>query len=127
MKLQCYTRYNKDLTMAWALLSSANLSKGAMGELQKDGSQFMIRNFEMGVLFLPSLAKDTEDQVVEYKNDPENTGVHLENEKITKKIINFPFPFKFPPKKYDENDKQWIWDVKYNGIDIFGNTWPIGL
>lgn len=114
--------------MAWVLLSSANLSKGAMGELQKDGSQFMIRNFEMGVLFLPSLANDSEDQIIEYKSDPENTGVHIEDEKESKKkIVNFPFPYKFPPKKYDANDTPWIWDIKYNGPDIFGNNWPMGF
>ena len=35
-------------------LTSANLSKAAWGALQKGDSQLMIRNFEIGVLFLPS-------------------------------------------------------------------------
>jgi hypothetical protein len=35
-------------------LTSANLSKAAWGALQKDYTQLMIRNFEIGVLFVPS-------------------------------------------------------------------------
>ena len=33
--------------------SSANLSKAAWGALEKNGSQLMIRSYEIGVLFLP--------------------------------------------------------------------------
>lgn len=35
-------------------LHSANLSKAAWGALEKNGSQLMIRSYELGVLFLPS-------------------------------------------------------------------------
>jgi tyrosyl-DNA phosphodiesterase 1 len=40
--------------LAWILLSSANMSAAAWGRLQKNGSQFMVRSYEVGVLFLPS-------------------------------------------------------------------------
>lgn len=35
-------------------VSSANLSKAAWGAFEKNGSQLMIRSYEIGVLFLPS-------------------------------------------------------------------------
>jgi len=35
-------------------LCSANLSKAAWGALEKNGTQLMIRSYELGVLFLPS-------------------------------------------------------------------------
>lgn len=35
-------------------LGSANLSKAAWGALEKNGTQLMIRSYELGVLFLPS-------------------------------------------------------------------------
>ncbi len=35
-------------------LTSANMSKAAWGALQKEGGQLMVRNFEIGVLFVPS-------------------------------------------------------------------------
>lgn len=40
--------------MPWFLLTSANLSKAAWGQLQKNDSQLRILSYEMGVLFLPS-------------------------------------------------------------------------
>ncbi|CAN6452176.1 unnamed protein product [Victoria cruziana] len=51
--IKSYTRYNGQ-RLAWFLLTSANLSKAAWGALQKNGSQLMIRSYELGVLFLPS-------------------------------------------------------------------------
>lgn len=41
--------------IAWAMLTSHNLSRAAWGELQKNGTQIQVRSYEMGVLFLPSL------------------------------------------------------------------------
>jgi tyrosyl-DNA phosphodiesterase-1 len=40
--------------LAHYILTSANLSKQAWGELQKNETQFAIRNFEMGVLIMAS-------------------------------------------------------------------------
>uniref|UniRef100_A0A7I3ZYA7 PNK FHA domain-containing protein n=1 Tax=Physcomitrium patens TaxID=3218 RepID=A0A7I3ZYA7_PHYPA len=52
--IKTFLRYN-DQRLAWFLLTSSNLSKAAWGVLQKNGSQLMIRSYELGVLFLPSL------------------------------------------------------------------------
>eukprot|EP00897_Mesotaenium_endlicherianum_P008277 jgi/Mesen1/7478/ME000039S06689 len=41
--------------LAWVLLTSSNLSKAAWGALQKGGAQLMVRSYELGVLFLPTL------------------------------------------------------------------------
>ena len=41
--------------VAWFLLTSANLSKAAWGSLQRNDTQLMVRSYELGVLFLPSL------------------------------------------------------------------------
>ena len=46
-------RYLSDGRLAWVMLASHNLSKAAWGEMQK--SNFMVRSFEVGVLFLPDL------------------------------------------------------------------------
>lgn len=42
------------LLKCFVSLHSANLSKAAWGALEKNGSQLMIRSYELGVLFLPS-------------------------------------------------------------------------
>lgn len=52
--LKSYARILPSGEIAWAVMTSSNLSKAAWGELQKDGSQLQIRSYELGVLFLPS-------------------------------------------------------------------------
>lgn len=54
--IKTYGRYRGSL-LAWVMLASHNLSKAAWGCSQKQGSQVMIRSYELGVLFLPSLEK----------------------------------------------------------------------
>jgi tyrosyl-DNA phosphodiesterase-1 len=123
------------------LLTSANLSKAAWGELQKDGTQFMIRNFEIGVLFLPSLAEQQEKEWISaetngntqttHQNEPKKTKVQYQAGSVPSlisigedsKIITFPLPYVIPPKKYELNDRPWIWDVQYKEPDILGNFW----
>ncbi|VDO83333.1 unnamed protein product [Soboliphyme baturini] len=52
--IKTYLRYNPLCTrVAWMLLTSANLSKAAWGVFEKNGSQLMIRSYELGILFLP--------------------------------------------------------------------------
>ncbi|CAM9922802.1 unnamed protein product, partial [Discosporangium mesarthrocarpum] len=41
--------------VGWFLLTSANLSKSAWGNLEKGGTQLHVRSFELGVMFLPSM------------------------------------------------------------------------
>lgn len=58
--IKTYTRiyYDEDKKknlIAWHLLTSANLSRAAWGEYQKNKTQMYIKSFELGVLFCPSL------------------------------------------------------------------------
>ncbi|KAK1260165.1 hypothetical protein QJS04_geneDACA019126 [Acorus gramineus] len=55
--IKTFARYNGQ-NLAWFLLTSANLSKAAWGALQKNNSQLMIRSYELGVLFMPSVIRD---------------------------------------------------------------------
>lgn len=54
----CMSDPHKDATLRQLFLRpclhSANLSKAAWGALEKNGTQLMIRSYELGVLFLPS-------------------------------------------------------------------------
>jgi tyrosyl-DNA phosphodiesterase-1 len=54
--IKTFARASSDNSLAWICLTSANLSTAAWGQLQKNASQLMIRNYEIGVLFLPSLS-----------------------------------------------------------------------
>ncbi len=51
--IKSYVRLSPDSqTLAWFLLTSANLSKAAWGALEKKDSQLMIRSYELGTLHL---------------------------------------------------------------------------
>uniref|UniRef100_A0A8D0EUG9 Tyrosyl-DNA phosphodiesterase 1 n=1 Tax=Strix occidentalis caurina TaxID=311401 RepID=A0A8D0EUG9_STROC len=53
--IKTYMRPSSDFQkIAWFLVTSANLSKAAWGALEKNGTQLMIRSYELGVLFMPS-------------------------------------------------------------------------
>jgi tyrosyl-DNA phosphodiesterase-1 len=94
--------------LAWVILSSANLSKAAWGELQKTSSQMLIRHYEAGVLFLP----DT------------NISKSPSFEEDTKENISFPLPYQIPLT--DKNTSPWIWDLTYIEKDILGESWIPG-
>jgi hypothetical protein len=52
--IKTFVRY-RGQDVAWFLLTSSNLSKAAWGSLQRNDTQLMVRSYEVGVLFLPSL------------------------------------------------------------------------
>ena len=63
--IKTYTRIYGLNSIAWHLLTSANLSRAAWGEFQKGNTQLHIKSFELGVFLCPSLFE----------------------------VSNFPFPF----------------------------------
>lgn len=99
--------------LAWFLVTSSNLSKAAWGVLEKQGSQLMIRSYELGVLFLPksfdmnlfeALRSDTDDREADHV---------------------FHVPYDLPPTIYNtKTDRPWIWDIpQVKAPDRFGNKW----
>lgn len=98
--IKTYARYAPDRSLAWALLTSSNLSQAAWGALEKNGSQLYIKSYEVGVLFLPSLApggklcaapRGAEDRVGD--------------------ATVVPLPFSIPPKPYTASDLPWSFTV----------------
>lgn len=58
--IKTYTRFSPTHPnhVAYALVTSSNLSKAAWGELQKNNSQLSIRSYELGVLIHPKRFAD---------------------------------------------------------------------
>nr|XP_009004684.2 tyrosyl-DNA phosphodiesterase 1 isoform X2 [Callithrix jacchus]XP_009004685.2 tyrosyl-DNA phosphodiesterase 1 isoform X2 [Callithrix jacchus]XP_035118037.2 tyrosyl-DNA phosphodiesterase 1 isoform X2 [Callithrix jacchus]XP_035118038.2 tyrosyl-DNA phosphodiesterase 1 isoform X2 [Callithrix jacchus] len=88
--IKTYMRPSPDFSkIAWFLITSANLSKAAWGALEKNGTQLMIRSYELGVLFLPS-------------------AFGLDSFKVKQKFFagsqepmtTFPVPYDLPPELY---------------------------
>ncbi|XP_074091624.1 tyrosyl-DNA phosphodiesterase 1 isoform X2 [Macrotis lagotis] len=129
--IKTYMRLSPDFTkMAWFLVTSANLSKAAWGALEKNGTQLMIRSYELGVLFLPSsfikkIIK--EEEAVCYLRP-----MGIDTFKVKRKVFSenrepttsFPVPYDLPPEIYDSKDRPWIWNIPYiKAPDTHGNMW----
>ncbi|XP_029453634.1 tyrosyl-DNA phosphodiesterase 1 isoform X2 [Rhinatrema bivittatum] len=114
--IKTYMRLSPDFQkLAWFLVTSANLSKAAWGSLEKNGTQLMIRSYELGVLFLPSAF------------DPEITTFNVKMNIFSESkdpVLSFPVPYDLPPERYDGKDRPWIWNIPYvNAPDTHGNIW----
>lgn len=137
--IKTYARYNGQ-ELAWFLLTSSNLSKAAWGALQKNSSQLMIRSYELGVIFLPSLVLKrgikfscTGDYGLQQGNVPGNQHSHLvtlcwqgekNRESTSTEIVPLPVPYKLPPPPYRSEDVPWSWDRQYRKPDVYGEVWP---
>ncbi|XP_019407940.1 PREDICTED: tyrosyl-DNA phosphodiesterase 1 isoform X1 [Crocodylus porosus] len=114
--IKTYMRASPDCQkIAWFLVTSANLSKAAWGALEKNGTQLMIRSYELGVLFLPSaFGLDTA-----YFHVKEN--FFSENKES---LASFPVPYDLPLEQYGSKDHPWIWNIPYTKApDTHGNMW----
>ncbi|XP_057834924.2 tyrosyl-DNA phosphodiesterase 1 isoform X1 [Cryptomeria japonica] len=144
--IKTYSRYNGQ-SLAWFLLTSSNLSKAAWGVLQKNSSQLMIRSYELGVIFLPSLVLNsavkfscTDDyghQQVKCSlsaNQDVNASYPAKlvtlcwqgrkSELSPLHIVTLPVPYKLPAKPYTSEDVPWSWDREYGKPDVYGEVWP---
>ncbi|XP_055449240.1 tyrosyl-DNA phosphodiesterase 1 isoform X2 [Psammomys obesus] len=99
--------------LAWFLVTSANLSKAAWGALEKNGTQLMIRSYELGVLFLPSaFGLDTFNVKQKFFSSS------------CEPAASFPVPYDLPPQLYGNKDRPWIWNIPYvKAPDTHGNMW----
>ena len=120
--IKSYARFSEDCKqMAYFLLTSANLSKAAWGQLEKNGSQLAIRSYEIGVLFIPKLFGSQDVFDVSDVNASLQLGT----------TSSFPIHYDIPLTPYPSNDSPWTWDTphKKNPIDlaIYGHLNNYGI
>ncbi|GMF64562.1 unnamed protein product [Phytophthora lilii] len=110
-------------TLDWAIVTSSNLSKAAWGTFQKNKTQFMIRSYELGVMFLPQLVKSecpAAQLVTIGSKAAELSGVEASASHPAKLL---PLPYQFPMTTYNpKKDEPWVWDLVRENPDIFGNA-----
>ncbi|XP_074270032.1 tyrosyl-DNA phosphodiesterase 1 [Silene latifolia] len=140
--IKTFVRYNGQ-NLAWFLLTSSNLSKAAWGALQKNGSQLMIRSYELGVLFLPGVVRSrhefscTDDMNSLKDKNGSTNGSGLRKTKLVtltwrgeggdesdSEIVRLPVPYELPPQLYSAQDVPWSWDRQYRQKDVYGQVWP---
>lgn len=92
--IKTYTRTYEDkngrIYIAWHLLTSANLSRAAWGDYQKNRTQIYIKSFELGVLFCPSLWEDDNVDLVP-DNDLNSVQEESSGTEVTEIKVRLPF------------------------------------
>ncbi|XP_031129904.1 tyrosyl-DNA phosphodiesterase 1 [Ipomoea triloba] len=136
--IKTFVRYSGQ-NLAWMLLTSSNLSKAAWGALQKNNSQLMIRSYELGVLFLPSVKCGSGFSCTDNSNYSEvKSAPHEEkaaklvtlawrgksDTESAEVVIKLPLPYELPPRPYSPEDVPWSWDRRYTKKDVYGKVWP---
>lgn len=122
---------SKSGVLDWAILTSANLSKAAWGAHQKNDTQFMIRSYELGVLFLPQLLEKKTNNSSSARTASEGSnklvvlGSKAQQQQSTQRNqFVLPLPYSFPLTTYNpKTDEPWVWDVMREDPDIFGNCY----
>lgn len=112
--IKTYMRASPDFSMAaWFIVTSANLSKAAWGVLEKNGSQLMIRSYEIGVMFLPNLFDMRRLRLTSDVKEATNSEKSM-----------FLLPYDVPLTRYDKDDAPWIYDQAYKELpDTNGMMW----
>ena len=125
--------------LAWVLLTSHNLSGAAWGVSWNRAEEtcFFVRSWEMGVLFLPSLARGASTFSVVGPPPSPSAGpsapAEEEDEEVIfvptaapdcgRHVIAFPLPYAVPPEPYRAGDAPWLRDDDYSDDpDRFGRA-----
>ncbi|RQM15946.1 hypothetical protein DD237_004237 [Peronospora effusa] len=128
--IKSYARFNPSEEGAgeldWAIVTSSNLSKAAWGTFQKNKTQFMIRSYELGVMFLPPvLGREKDGTLPRLVTIGSRAADHFSVAVPGNPIVeSLPLPYNFPLTTYDpKKDEPWVWDLVRESPDIFGNVY----
>lgn len=127
--IKSYARFNPSDDRAgeldWAIVTSSNLSKAAWGSFQRNKTQFMIRSYELGIMFLPPLLGHQSNEIPAHLATIGSKAADVsEGVPKAQRIELLPLPYTFPLTTYDpRKDEPWVWDLVRKSPDIFGSAY----
>lgn len=92
--MKTYFRYSMKQGLYWFCLSSCNFSRGAWGQVKKKVGQYCISNWEMGILFLPTVMIGQNTFPLYPRDHP----------------LAFPMPYDIPLVGYRRTDRIFVQD-----------------
>jgi tyrosyl-DNA phosphodiesterase-1 len=147
--IKTYVRFSDESheTIDWAMVTSANLSKQAWGDVVNKKEEIWIQSWEAGVVVWPELfalsgsERETIMIPVFGKDKPGEEDVPMRTDDVggdesgdrmqglgkeqdkAKTIVGFRMPYDLPLTSYGPNDKPWCATMKYSEPDWKGLTW----
>lgn len=118
--IKTYIRYGEDdLSVDWALLTSANLSRQAWGQRVDAEGTFRIASWEIGVLVWPSLFADGAVMKVVHHTDTPSAG----GDETKTPVVGLRVPYNLPLQRYGPNETPWVASASYTELDCKGQAW----
>lgn len=129
--IKTYIRFSTEdhQTIDWAMVTSANLSKQAWGDVVNKKDEIWIQSWETGVVVWPALYAESSSTVNERaimvpvfgSDTPTTQQVAPAKEKTV--VVGFRMPYDVPLVPYTANEKPWCATLAYQEPDRYGRTW----
>jgi tyrosyl-DNA phosphodiesterase-1 len=137
--IKTYMRFSSTShkTIDWAMLTSANLSKQAWGDVVSKKNEIWIQSWEAGVVVWPDLftepGTNTSDTVMvpvfgKDMPDPEDVPERklasgVDETGTGKTVVGIRMPYDLPLSSYAPGDKPWCATMQYSEPDWKGLAW----
>lgn len=139
--IKTYMRVSRDCeSIRWILLTSANLSKQAWGNISSKDQNLWIQSFELGVLLHPSAfaGSDSDGDIKQvqftpvYKRDTFLSGsatinskkLKLDNRQNISVAIRMPYDLPLVRYNWESGDTPWNAQGTFREPDWRGDVWP---
>jgi len=126
--IKTYIRFSDQdhQTIDWAMVTSANLSKQAWGDVVNKKDEIWIQSWEAGIVVWPALfAKSDAVMVPVFAKDMPGSEDCSDADAATgKTVVGFRMPYDLPLRPYAPTDKPWCATMQYLEPDWKGQVWP---
>lgn len=135
--IKTYIRFSDEehKTIDWAMVTSANLSKQAWGDVVNKKDEIWIQSWEVGVVVWPALCAQTQEEVImvpvfgEDMPGPESlnalddgsSGTAAEEKKMT--VVGCRMAYDLPLRSYTADERPWCATMQYMEPDREGHAW----
>ncbi|KAI4662202.1 uncharacterized protein J4E79_004489 [Alternaria viburni] len=135
--IKTYIRFSDEehKTIDWAMVTSANLSKQAWGDVVNKKDEIWIQSWEAGVVVWPALCAQTQEEVImvpvfgEDMPGPESlnalddgsSGTAAEEKKMT--VVGCRMAYDLPLRSYTADERPWCATMQYMEPDREGHAW----
>ncbi|KAH8804743.1 tyrosyl-DNA phosphodiesterase-domain-containing protein [Xylogone sp. PMI_703] len=118
--IKTYVRFadSSHSSIEWMMVTSANLSKQAWGEVVNAAGETRVSSYEIGVLVWPGLFGENARMVPTFKSDTPDTPA--QGDEV---LVGARMPYSLPLIPYGRDDEPWVATATYTEPDWMGQQW----